>query len=100
MEIFDIVDKKGNLYTLLFRRAGTLHKLYIKFFDYDQYIQVGATIAMHEELVDPNHSGYKTEYYFGAMDEKYGRNITNKDDLDVIIIRVGNEKIYLKRFYG
>ena len=100
MEVFDIVDKKGNIYTLLFRKTGTLYKFFIKFFDYDQYVQKGATIAMHQSLIDPNHKGYSTEYYFGAIDEKYGKNITAKDDPDVVIVKVGNEKIYLKRFYG
>lgn len=100
MEVFDIIKKEGRFYTLFHRSSGKTFRLAIKFFDYDQYIQEGAAIAMHKELIDPNYEEYSTEYYFGALHEKYGRVINSKEDIDVIMIKVGDKKIYLKRFFG
>lgn len=100
MENFEIVKIENRYYTLKNIKTGKTYRLAIKFFDYDQQIKVGTIIGLHSELLDPNYQEYSTEYYFGPIDEPYGRKVDGKDDINVIGIKIGNEKIYLKRFFG
>ena len=36
----------------------------------------------------------------GPIGSKYGRNIINENDTDIVVLIKNNEKIYLQRYYG
>ena len=63
-------------------------------------LKEGTKIYMHEELLDNNYVEYSPHYYFGDINAVYGRNVQSANDIDVIMIVLKNEKIFLKRFYG
>ena len=100
MENFEVVKIENRYYTLMNIKTGKTYRLALKFFEHEKDILEGTIIGMHSELLDPNYQEYSTEYYFGRIDEPYGRKATGKDEINVIGVKLGNKKIYLKRFFG
>lgn len=100
MEKFLVVNVSENRYTL--RNVETTKEFKVKFtfFDLEQPIKRGDMISLHAELLDPKYSEYSKHYYFGAKDKVYGRNVTSKDDIDVMGIYSNGKSIALKRFFG
>lgn len=60
----------------------------------DDYIYISA------ELLNTRYSGYSTNYVFGELDNKYGKENINLADIDVIRVVTTQKEIYLKRLYG
>ena len=66
----------------------------------DLKLEVGTKVYIHKELLDKNYSEYNTHYYFGDTQEVYGRTVASLKDIDIIMIDIGKQKIFLKRLFG
>ena len=63
----------------------------MEFFDVDD---------INKELLNPKYDGYSTSYTFGSLENKYGKENIQMEDIDVIKVTLNNKEIYLKRLYG
>lgn len=99
MERLLVVEKNSNNYVLEDENQNQ-YKLRMTFYDLQNELGETDYITMHKELLDENYKEYSDEYYFGPLDEIYGREIKSKEDVDFVILEIKDEKIYLKRFYG
>ena len=89
---------EGSNYTLIDEKENK-YQLELKFFDIEKQPNIGSVILMHESLLDPNYIEYDKLYYFGALDKPYGRKV-KKGDIDFISIKIDDDIINLKRFFG
>lgn len=80
-------------------KNGKKYIVYFNFYDVDKP-ESGDYIYIHEELLNPKHEYYSTHYIFGDLKNKYGRNMENIEDIDIIKLKKYNLEIYLKRLYG
>lgn len=90
-----IIDKIDGYDYYLKEDTGLIHKLNIEFYDLINKPKVNDNIFISEELLN--------EYdvlSFGPLDGKYGKEIKDNDDTDLIILVTNSDKIYLKRYYG
>lgn len=94
-----VVNVNEREYTLK-DENGKQYKHFLTFFDVDGGVVVGDTLNIHEELLNPKYEEYSKEYYFGPLNEVYGRAVKSAADLDVIAIEKASKTIVLKRFYG
>lgn len=72
------------------------YKLNIEFYDLIEKPMVNDELYIHEKLLQEP----PTMFSFGSLSGKYGREIESPDDPDLLILSMGNEKKYLKRYYG
>ena len=100
MEKLVISKIDNDEYTLVNLKNKKEYTFYLKFYTLEDKIKVGTMVAFHKELLDPDYEEYSVEYYFGPLDEKYGRVINKKEDIDVIAVKVDDKVITLKRFFG
>jgi hypothetical protein len=63
-------------------------------------LPLGTAVYMHHELLNKKYREYSNHYYFGDLSSIYGRTVSSPDNVDCLTLEVGNEKIFLKRFYG
>ena len=68
--------------------------------DVEDGIKVGNFINISAELLNPRYAGYSTNYTFGSLESKYGKDKIKLNDIDVIKIETEDKEIYLKRLYG
>ena len=100
MEKLEVLKVEGNNYTLKNEKDNKTYNFVLTFFDVDGGVVVGDVISVHQELLDPKYEEYSTEYYFGPVDQVYGRAVKGAEDKDVIAITKGRKTIVLKRFFG
>ena len=100
MQEFEIISIEGNKYTLKNLQTGDIVCLKLKFFDLETPLQLGDKIFMHSELINADYEEYSLVYFFGAINQKYGRKITSKNDRDLMFVVTDNHTILLKRFFG
>ena len=100
MEKLKIIQINNSEYSLKNVKGGSIYKLSMTFFDLKKELVVGDIICMHKELLDPSYVEWDTSYYFGPINEVYGRKVKGADDIDVIAIQTKQETIVLKRFFG
>ena len=72
----------------------------MEFFDVDENPRIGDYIYINKELLNPKYDGYSTSYTFGRLENKYGKENIQMEDIDVIKVTLNNKEIYLKRLYG
>ncbi len=87
--IYKLKDEKNNKYNLN-----------LEFFDIEENPKVGDYIYISAELLNPKLEGYSTNYTFGNLKNKYGKENITLNDIDVIKIATNGLEIYLKRLYG
>ena len=97
LEIIDIID---NNYLLFDKENKRKYDFDLYFYGLGFDVEVGDKIVLNDNLLNENYLEYSEEYYFGPIDEVYGRKINSMNDIDLITIKKGNKNIYLKRFYG
>ncbi len=68
----------------------------IEFYNLEKNPKIGDYIYISEKLLQEEYSLLS----FDTLDSKYGRNIKNEEDEDLVILLIDNKKIYLKRVYG
>ena len=100
MEKLVISKIENGEYTLVNLQSKKEYTFYLKFFSLESEVKVGTMLLLHEELLDPNYEEYSDEYYFGPIDEKYGRQVKGPEDIDVIAVKLEDKIITLKRFFG
>ena len=76
------------------------YNLNLEFYDINKGLEIGDTVYINEELLNRKYDGYSTSYTFGNLENKYGKEIENLNDIDVIKIVKKGDEIYLKRIYG
>lgn len=89
-----------NFFTLQNILTEKVYQLELTFFDFEEKLSEGDIIFMHKELLDPNYVEFAKHYYFGALNQPYGREITSSDNIDCIGLIIKDKKIALKRFFG
>ena len=79
-------DSKNNFY-----------EINIEFYDIEKIPGKGDILYIHEKLLRQlNHRAVS----FGKLDGVYGKVINDENSLEVIAIQMGQDMIYLKRYYG
>lgn len=99
MLTLEIINRKDYLYYLR-DENGNKYTLNLEFFDISTQPKAGNMLYINKELLNPKYDGYSTSYTFGNLDNKFGKDNIQKNDIDVIKLLIGDEKIYLKRIYG
>ena len=99
MEKLKIKNIENNNY-LLVNKNGEEFKFNLTFYDLEDKLSVGDYIYFHKELLNPNYKEYSNTYFFGSLEEQYGREIKTKEDIDLIKLKIKDKTIYLKRFFG
>jgi len=99
MEKLKIVNKNNYVYTLETENKYT-YNMNLEFFDIERMPEIGNYIWMNEELLNSMYKGYSTNYTFGNLANKYGKENITLDDIDVIKLLLDEKEIYLKRLYG
>ena len=87
--MFSLKDDKDNRY-----------EFNIEFFDIEVEPKIGDYISIATELLNPKYAGYSTNYTFGSIESKYGKDKIQLNDIDVIKLETEDKEIYLKRLYG
>ena len=87
--VYDLKDEEGNNYSFN-----------LEFFDIEESPKIGDYIYISAELLNPRYGGYSTNYTFGGLENKYGKENIELTDIDVIKIKTNKKEIYLKRLYG
>ena len=96
---FKITSIKNDNYTLI-NQQGQQYFFTLKFLNVEAKVKVGDYVVFKDELLDSNYREFSSSYIFGNLESPFGRKATSKDDIDVIELIQGKNKIYLKRLYG
>lgn len=80
---YSLKDEQENNYDII-----------IEFYDLKEPPKVGEYIYISNRLLN------EKMLYFGPIGSKYGRNITDENDEDILVLLKENERIYLQRYYG
>ena len=99
MEKLKIFNIENNLYKLIDKNKNE-YEFNLTFYDLEDKLNVGDYIYLNKELLNPSYKEYSTTYFFGPLDEQYGREIQTKDDIDLMKVKIKDKTIYLKRFFG
>lgn len=94
------IEKIENERYLLINKNGKKFEFNLTFYDLEDKLNIGDFIYFNKELLNPEYKEYSDTYFFGPLDEVYGREIKTKDDIDLIKIKTNSRTIYLKRFFG
>ena len=76
------------------------YNINIELIDVEDSIDIGDYIHIEEILLNPEYEGYSSNYLFGYLDNKYGRENLAFGNIDIIKIEKEDEEILLKRLYG
>ncbi len=99
LEIFKIkeIDFKR---LIILDQENKEYEIWISFHGFKEEIKPGNLIKMDRNLLNEEYEGYAKVYNFGPLDSKYGRKIIDKEDEDLIKIKIGTKVFKLKRLYG
>ena len=95
----EVVDKEDYIYKFK-DNNDKLYTLNLEFLDIERKIKIGDYISFSAELLNPRYAGYSTNYTFGSLESKYGKDNIKLNDIDVIKVETEDKEIYLKRLYG
>lgn len=95
----EVVDKKDYIYKFKDNKDN-IYTLNLEILDLEKEIKVGDYVSFSAELLNPRYVGYSTNYTFGSLENKYGRDKIKLNDIDIIKIETEDKEIYLKRLYG
>lgn len=93
------IEKIDDNMFVLISENGEIYNLKLKFYDLTNEPNIGDFIYINENLLDPKYKEYSRSYYFGPLNEPYGRDV-KEGDIDFLIVEINGNKINLKRFYG
>ena len=71
-----------------------MYNLNIEFYDVDKNPSINDLIYINEKMLS------ERVLSFGSIKGIYGRNIESELDEDILVIKIGDEYIFLKRYYG
>ncbi len=72
------------------------YRFHIQFYDLDKEVQIGDRLFVNKRLLEsPTYL-----FSFGPLVSDYGRKVLSIEDPDLVALVIGDEKIYLKRYYG
>lgn len=95
----EIENKQEYIYHLIDKNKKS-YEIELEFLDIEEKPKTGDYIYINKELLNPMYDGYSTNYTFGNLGNKYGKEKLAKDDIDIIKIVMDKKEIYLKRLYG
>ena len=93
------IEKIENSRYTLVNDEGVVLDIKLKFYGLTQNPNKGDYIYINDALLDPKYKEYSKSYYFGPLDEPYGRKVT-ENDIDFLTLDINGNKVNLKRFYG
>lgn len=99
MKKLEIINKNNYEYHLK-DEDDMIYHMNLEFFDIQEELKSGDYIYMAEKLLNPRYEGYSVNYVFGSLDNKYGKENIEINDIDVIKLEIEGKEIYLKRLYG
>ncbi len=94
MKEFEIIEADKYIYSIK-DKEDNKYKLNADFMDIDKTPSIGDFVYMTEKLLKEN-----IPYTFGPLHSKYGRKMESAEDEDILILKIGEEVIYLQRYYG
>ena len=100
METYLVINIDKNKLTLLNTYNGKEVTHLFTFYDLPRPLKSGDKIAFHSEILDKKYKEYNAHYFFGPTEQEYGRDIQNEQNFDFLALKLDNEKVFLKRFYG
>lgn len=99
MKRLEMINKNNYEYHLKDEDEMIYH-INLEFFDIPEELKSGDYIYIAEQLLNPRYEGYSVNYVFGGLDNKYGKENIEINDIDVIKLQMEGKEIYLKRLYG
>lgn len=89
-----LVIEKIEGYNYFLRNNEDKYEINIEFHDLVTNPKEGDCLYINEKLLT------EKVLCFGAIDSTYGRKIESSEDADLLILSIGDERLYLKRLYG
>lgn len=100
LENYIIENIENNQYALKKLSDNNIYFLNATILKFDKVLKRGDMIAIHNQLFDVNYDEYSNHYYFGPINEMFGREIKSPEDVDYVSVNIDGVKYDLKRFYG
>ena len=91
-----IIEKIDGFKYYLRDNSNNVYQLNLEFYDISRNPHTGEYIFMDSSLLKEKNSAL----CFGPILGKYGRNIENENNPDIMVLVIDNSKIFLKRYYG
>ena len=91
-----MISKKDGYYYYFRDMNENEYKLNIEFYDLLNNPKIGDYLYINSGLLEESGS----LLCFGPIDEDYGRNVDSLDCTDLVVLCTGDDKKYLKRYYG
>ena len=89
-----LIIEKVEDYKYFLTNGEDTYEVIIEFHDLLTSPQKGDYLYINEKLL------VEKFLCFGAIDSTYGRKIESSEDEDLLILSIGDERLYLKRLYG
>jgi len=103
MQTYEILKVDKYSYTVK-DHTGWKRKINLQFYDMSHAPQAGDRFRLSERYFDRQWEGWSGGHFsFGGLKEGYGRDMTDvslDESEEIIVILQGENKTYLKRFYG
>ena len=93
-QIKKLIVKNIENFTYMLSDESNDYEFNFEFYDID--VDREDIIYIHDSLLRKKHELLS----FGAINGIYGRNIIDENDPDLLVIKKGDNLIYLKRYYG
>ena len=72
----------------------------MNFYDIEEKPQIGDFLYLNEELLKNSNKNYSDYYCFGSLDDPTGREITDENSPDLVVVQSKEKSLKLKRLYG
>lgn len=90
------IEKIDKFHYMLQDKDGKMYHMNLEFYGLEEKVEEGDFLYIGEKYLIDNH----VLYSFGPLDGIYGKEITEEEDEEVIVLIKNNQNIYLKRYYG
>lgn len=92
--MIELVIDKIDGYNYYLNDGDKEYMINIEFYDIDKMPRVNDKIYMNRELLN------EKMLNIGALNGVYGREIKDKNDKDIVVLKIDEEMIYFKKYYG
>lgn len=100
MVTLEVLKKNENdEYLLKERKTGKKFSLVFVFYDSAQP-EMGDVIVLHESLLDRKSNNFCQPYYFGGLENSFGRESEILGDDELLYLHCKDKQMIFKRLYG
>ena len=92
--MIELVIDKIDGYNYYLNDGDKEYMINIEFYDIDKMPRVNDKIYMNRELLN------EKMLNIGALNGVYGREIKDKNDKDIVVLKIDEKMIYFKKYYG